>query len=436
MTKHTILFLAANPEGANPQAPDQVRAIQAELERSASRDQFEFVTRWAIEPMDLLRELRKIRPSVVHFSGHGLKTPSVAEPGGSVQRDIGHPDENSAGGLYFQAADGGARLVSATAIEQVFGAAGSSVRLVVLNASYSAEQAEALLAHVDCVVGMGGAIRDDAARHFAVGFYGGLGERESVAAAYRQGKAAISLEGLRESDLPQLHVRARMDAERIVLGAVPAAAGAGGASDRGDDLKLHGGGANGGQGRLGGGAATVDEAVPGTQPIANVRRFWTLRKVTSIDAASAAPIRGFVGIRFKNWALAGGAIAVLAAVSVWNLRAVMLPGDGTPPFAILVLDPNAAAMLSPAREDQFTYAAGGPDVPLPRSGIILGTTGLPGIAENEYRQIVHDGLPLEVERSGSMAHVLVKYEGVKHCEIDINLMEKRIWKVHLAPLCD
>jgi hypothetical protein len=60
-------------------------------------------------------------------------------------------------------------------------------------------------------------ICDDAARHFAVGFYGGLGERESVAAACRQGKAAISLEGLRDSDLPQLQVRARMDAEQLVL---------------------------------------------------------------------------------------------------------------------------------------------------------------------------------------------------------------------------
>jgi hypothetical protein len=38
---------------------------------------------------------------------------------------------------------------------------------------------------VDCVVGMSGAIHDDAARNFAIGFYGGLGERESIAAALR-----------------------------------------------------------------------------------------------------------------------------------------------------------------------------------------------------------------------------------------------------------
>ena len=93
------------------------------------------------------------------------------------------------------------------------------MRVVVLNACYSAAQAKALLAHVDCVVGMSGAVRDDAARHFAVGFYGGLGEREPVVAAFQQGKAAISLEDSNDCNLPKLAVRAGLDAARLVLAA-------------------------------------------------------------------------------------------------------------------------------------------------------------------------------------------------------------------------
>jgi len=86
MTKHTILFLAANPSGTDPRALDrEARSIRAELRRSGYRDRFEFETRWAVEPLDLLRELRELRPAVVHFSGRG------------------GPD-----GLVFQAADGGA----------------------------------------------------------------------------------------------------------------------------------------------------------------------------------------------------------------------------------------------------------------------------------------------------------------------------------------
>jgi len=222
MKKHTILFLAANPSETDRLAlGEEARSIQAELERSGDRDCFEFETRWAAEPLDLLRELRKLKPTVVHYSGHGGED-----------------------GLFFQGGDGRVRVVSTEALQETFGAAGASVKLVVLSACYSDAHAEALLAHVDCVVGVGGSFPDDAARSFAIGFYGGLGERESVAAAYKQGCAAISLEAtggarpqleLREINplppdpatkrldehRPRIRVRDRVDAERLVLAADP-----------------------------------------------------------------------------------------------------------------------------------------------------------------------------------------------------------------------
>lgn len=68
---------------------------------------------------------------------------------------------------------------------------------------------------------MGGPIRDEAARNFAIGFYGALGECESVATAYKQGRAAISLEGLRGADAPQLKIREGVDAGQLVLAMLP-----------------------------------------------------------------------------------------------------------------------------------------------------------------------------------------------------------------------
>jgi hypothetical protein len=68
---------------------------------------------------------------------------------------------------------------------------------------------------------MSGAIGDDSARNFAIGFHGGLGECESVAAAYRQGRAAISLDGLPDSERPKLKVRAGVDVNRLVVTADP-----------------------------------------------------------------------------------------------------------------------------------------------------------------------------------------------------------------------
>lgn len=204
MSKHTILFLAASPHWTDHDSLDsqtrrslldqEASVIRKELRLSGYRDRFELVTRWAAEPHDLLRELRALKPTVVHFSGHG------------------HRD-----GLFFQAPNGEARLVSPAAIAETFGAAGASVKLVVLSACYGRAAADALRPHVDCVIGMNGVLRDDMAKAFAIGFYGALGEQESVAAAYQHASAAISLEGLSDMDRPQLAVRAGVDAARLVL---------------------------------------------------------------------------------------------------------------------------------------------------------------------------------------------------------------------------
>jgi CHAT domain len=221
--KHVILFLAANPRDTGRLALDrEARSIHVELKRSGYRDRFDFVTRWAAEPIDLLRELRELRPTIVHFSGHGACPSTATDP--SQGRDVVVPAAPSGGesrGLVFEGSNGASRVVTPEAIAQTFGAVDAPVRLVLLNACYTAPIAEALLAHVDCVVGMTGAIHDDAARSFAIGFYGGLGEYESVAAAFRQGAAAISLEGLPDGDRPQLLVGAGCDAAQLILAATP-----------------------------------------------------------------------------------------------------------------------------------------------------------------------------------------------------------------------
>jgi len=110
MAKHTILFLAANPritdeQGLAPEArrgalDREASVILKELRGSGYRDRFELVSRWAAEPLDLLGELRKLKPTVVHFSGHGNQE-----------------------GLMFQGPEGEARRVPAAAIAETFASA-------------------------------------------------------------------------------------------------------------------------------------------------------------------------------------------------------------------------------------------------------------------------------------------------------------------------
>ena len=202
MTSNTILFMAANPAGTDARAlAEQARAIQAELERTGHRDRFAFETRWAAQPLDLLRDMVKLKPTVVHFCGGRLKGSLGAAP---------------AAGVYFQVPDGSAQLVSGEALARVFDAVGS-VKLVVLDACYSEQHADAIVTHVDCVVGLASGTIDHAATSFAIGLYGGIGEGESIAAAFKQGRAAIDLAGAGDPGQLQLRVRPGVDAGRVVL---------------------------------------------------------------------------------------------------------------------------------------------------------------------------------------------------------------------------
>ncbi|TMQ02274.1 MAG: CHAT domain-containing protein, partial [Deltaproteobacteria bacterium] len=157
MSRHTILFLAANPHATDSlRLDEECAAIERELRLSPHRDDFQFVSRWSVSIDDLIRHLNELNPTVIHFSGHG-----------------GRQD-----GLLLQN-EHGQQPVSMRALAMILDAAAKDVRLVVLNACYTNLQAEALRARVDCVVGMAGAIGDDAARAFAMRFYGALARATS-----------------------------------------------------------------------------------------------------------------------------------------------------------------------------------------------------------------------------------------------------------------
>jgi hypothetical protein len=196
MKKHVILFLAANPSGSSPlKVAEECAEIQRELKMTRNRDDFQFESRWAVGIDELMRHLNELDPVVIHFSGHG---------GVSI-------------GLLLQDEQGQPQPVSARGLAGMLDAAGGSVRVVVLNACYSAAQADALRKKVDCVVGMDGAIGDDAARAFAIRFYGALGNRRSVGNAVAQGVAALAAKQLPDEMVPRCLARDGVDPQQLVL---------------------------------------------------------------------------------------------------------------------------------------------------------------------------------------------------------------------------
>jgi serine/threonine protein kinase len=162
----TVLFLAANPASVPSLKQDEeFRAIENEIRSAAYRDRIRLRSRWAVRLKDLLQALNEDNPSVIHFSGHG-----------AGER-----------GLCFQADDGDVMSVSAETLWHVLSSAGSGVAVVVLSACFSEVQARAIVSRVPCVIGMSGAIADEAAICYSTTFYGALANGKSVATAHQQG---------------------------------------------------------------------------------------------------------------------------------------------------------------------------------------------------------------------------------------------------------
>ncbi|MEM7554602.1 MAG: TIR domain-containing protein, partial [Cyanobacteria bacterium P01_A01_bin.84] len=180
-----ILLLSANPTNTSKlRLDEEVREIEAGLERARGREEFEIISKLAVRTEDLRRALLDNEPEIVHFSGHGAGNEGLAL-------------ENNSGQM---------QLVSAKALGRLFKLF-PKVECVVLNACYSEVQAEAIHQHIDYVIGMNKAIGDRAAIKFAVGFYDALGAGRNIEDGFEFGCTSIDLESIPESSTPVLKSR-------------------------------------------------------------------------------------------------------------------------------------------------------------------------------------------------------------------------------------
>ena len=174
---------------------EEMRGMEQKLRASEYQDALVFLSSWVVRPDDLLQSLHEHNPHIVHFSGHG-KISGLSLVGNEVEE----------------------RLVTTQALQALFTTLKDNIRLVLLNACYSREQAQALVQVIDCVIGMNDRISDEAAMAFASSFYRTIGFGRSARDAFDQGIAALLLEGIPEDDIPELLVKEGVDPRQIVLG--------------------------------------------------------------------------------------------------------------------------------------------------------------------------------------------------------------------------
>ena len=168
-----ILLLAANPQGTEQLKLNQeIRLIEDALQEGNRREEFTVKPILEVCLDDLQKTIRREKPRIVHFCGHG--------EGGK--------------GLVVATKSGEHQLLGTQAIAELFKLFAHQVESVVLNACYSEVQAAEINQHINFVVGTKNAIKDDAARFFSQGFYEALFDGESIERAFNFGCNRIQLE--------------------------------------------------------------------------------------------------------------------------------------------------------------------------------------------------------------------------------------------------
>jgi len=180
-----ILFLAANPVDVTTRLriDEEIREIGQKIR--IGTHQLELVSEWAVRAGDVQAALLRHQPDVVHFSGHC--SPSS--------------------GIILEDEVGNRKVVGKKALADLFEILKDNVRVVVLNACYAKDQAQALASTIDFTIGMSAAIEDRVAIIFAAHFYQSLAFGRSVEEAFKLAVNQLNLEGIDVSPVPELLVR-------------------------------------------------------------------------------------------------------------------------------------------------------------------------------------------------------------------------------------
>jgi hypothetical protein len=191
-----ILFFEANTSNNDILATGrEIRTIEEKLREVSSGSNWRVTPVTAVRPEDWRLRLNTHHPDIVHFSGHGSELGKLLMVG-EMER---------------------AQAVSPSAFKDLFRVFKGKIRLAVLNACNSSQQAQAISEEIDCTIGMDGEISDNTSIAFVAALYQGLKLGHSVRNAFEQAKLELQLRGLKGDELPRLFTHPGIDASQIWL---------------------------------------------------------------------------------------------------------------------------------------------------------------------------------------------------------------------------
>jgi hypothetical protein len=177
-----ILFLTASPDATVALHTDrEARDIQEALRQSEFREQFELRQEPAVRIGDLQRCLLQHRPDILHFSGHGED-----------------------GALLLEGRNGEIIPLSGSNLSRLLSVLKDRTRCVLLNACYSALDAQSIAGEIASVIARPDVIDDRAAILFATYFYQALAFGRSVKTAFDLACLQLRMEGWEDEAHPVL----------------------------------------------------------------------------------------------------------------------------------------------------------------------------------------------------------------------------------------
>lgn len=199
-----ILFLVAEPKGSSPlRLGQEIRDVEEKLRTAPKGRSFKIIQQWATRAHDLTEMLMIHRPTVVHFSGHAVQ-----------------------GKLVLENKMGTAQEIRGAHLANLLAGFSDTIRLVVLNACFTASEFDVLGDAIDYTVGTTERLSDDHAIRFSACFYQALAFGHSVPKAFELAKRQITAEGLPNSDVFSLLVREGVDTSAPFVRPRAASAGA------------------------------------------------------------------------------------------------------------------------------------------------------------------------------------------------------------------
>jgi len=194
-TKKTILMLTANPAGTvKLNLKEEHSKIISKLQDY--HDKFAPIIKEAVNSNEFKEQTEILKPTVLHFAGHGEKVTAELQ-------ELGLDEKTN--GIILQNDDkNGYEILSTDAIDVLFEYFQSDklpIDVVVLNACYSEEQAQTIAKYVPFVVGTTKAIQNTHAIAFSTGFYFKLAQDNlNVENAFKSGRTEAVMKGAKKAD--------------------------------------------------------------------------------------------------------------------------------------------------------------------------------------------------------------------------------------------